>query len=51
MCVFVCVGVFAVNMGTIATGATIPNNAETIHPNVFLGCLSLSDKCTRHITL
>ncbi len=36
---------FAVKMGTYATGATIPNNAETIHSKVFLGCLSLSDKC------
>ncbi len=31
-------------MWTSATGANIPNNAETINASVFLGCLCLSDK-------
>ncbi len=37
---------FAVKMGTSATGATIPNNAETSHSEVFLDCLSLLNKST-----
>ncbi len=39
---------FVVMMRTSVTGATIPNNAKTIHLWVILDCLNLSDKNTWH---
>ncbi len=39
---------FVGKIGISVIGETIPNNPETIHSWVFVGCLNLSDKSAQH---